>query len=262
MLLKNHFKGKLKEVFLYITYKCNLKCLHCYMPDAKNIDMPIEAFEKMIEQLVGFGASKITLLGGEPTLHSLLPEFINTAKDLGITYIRMDTNGQFKQNLLKNPKLKLLNDICFSLDGIDSATHGTIRTRKNYYSVINNIKSAISYGYTVRVTMTLNSLNLSQVEQMASKLERLGVAALNLHLTSNSGKARHNKWLLVDEEKWINFYKQTVPKLSKYDITVKIPMRFAKNNDLPTRDITCEAAKASRLSITPDLKVYSCPLLL
>jgi len=52
-------------------------------------------------------------------------------------------------------------------------------------------------------------------------------------------------------------------KIDKYNIKIKIPKRYVEENEAGLKDIiTCEAAKASRLAITPDLKVYACPLLL
>lgn len=260
---KELFEGKLKEVFLYITDRCNLRCSHCYMPNTKNTDMPFDIFDVIMKEVVRLGASKVTLLGGEPTLHPLLPSFINTLKNLNVDYIRLDTNGQFKPELLENPDLRSLNDISFSLEGIDPKTHGAIRTMRNYYSVMDNIKKALSLNYIVRVTMTVNSLNLSQVEQIVAMLNRMGVSVLNLHLISKSGRARHNKHLLVKEEEWMEFYQQIVPNLTKYNIRLKVPQRYTRENDRNIENIiTCEAAKASRLAITPDLRVYACPLLL
>ncbi|NQV00153.1 MAG: radical SAM protein [Parcubacteria group bacterium] len=261
--LEKQFNGKLKEVFFYITDKCNLKCLHCYMPKAKNKDMPLDIFELMMKELVRFGTSKITFLGGEPTLHPLLPQFISVARKLGIKNIRVDTNGQFNPKLFENSNFKYLNDICFSIDGIDVKTHGAIRSENNYYFVFNNIKKALSHNYVVRVTMTINSLNFSQVEQMVVMLDKLGVSVLNFHLISNSGRARQNKWLQVEENDWIEFYQKITSEIPKHNIILKIPQRYIKSNDVSLKNtITCEAAKASRLAITPDLKVYACPLLL
>ncbi len=258
---EQRFNKKLKEVFFYITYKCNMKCIHCYMGEAKNTNMDVDNFKKLLKKLIDLGMNKATFLGGEPTLHPLLPEIIKITKILGVNYTRLDTNGEFKSDLLKNNDLKLLNDISFSLDGINPQTHGKIRSIKNYYSVINNIEKAISLGYQTRVTMTVNSLNLEQIEKMILKLEKIGVSVLNIHLTSENGRTKNNNWLLVDEKKWIEIYKKIKLKSNNYNIKVKIPRRYIKKNDLDNK-ITCEAVKCSRLLITPDFKIYSCPLLL
>lgn len=258
------FKGRLNQIFLYITRRCNLRCVHCYMGESKVEDISKNNFDSMIKKLVELGASKATILGGEPTLHKLLPYFIRSLKKLGISYVRLDTNGQFNSELLKNHSLKLLDDICFSLDGINPETHGKIRGKRNYSYVIKNIKRAVKLGYNVRVTHTVNSLNINQIKNLISKLDKMGVGVLNLHLVTNNGRAKENKWLYVNDKKWIEFVEKNLPGVSNYKIKLKFPRRFIfkKNLSLFKEKITCEGAKASRLSITPDLKVYACPLLL
>ena len=261
-LFEERFSGKLREVFLYITSRCNLKCPHCYMGDAKNINMDMDILKNLLKKTVELGATKVTFLGGEPTLHPLLSNFIKIAKDLGFDYIRMDTNGEFNSYLLDDSDFKKLSDICFSLDGIGPKTHAKIRTINNYYSIIKNIKKAILMRYKVRVTMTVNSFNLHQMERMVAKLEKMGVSALNIHLVSKNGRAKNNELLLVEESKWINFYKKIFPKLAKYNIKIKIPRRYIKESEYQNYGVTCESAKSSRILISSDFKIYSCPLLL
>lgn len=261
---EKRFEGKLKEVFLYITNRCNLRCRHCYLGDVNNFfDMDINAAKTLLEKTVRLGATKLTILGGEPTLHPFLPKIIKITKDLGFAYVRLDTNGEFSPNLLNNPDLQKLSDICFSLDGADAKTHAKIRTEKNYYSVTKNIAMAISKRYKVRVTMTVNSFNLHQIGQLAEKLEKMGVSALNIHLISKNGRAKNNKLLLLKEKDWMDCYKKTLPTLSKYQIKIKIPQRYIKKAKLNNNcEPTCESAKSSRILVAPDFKIYSCPLLL
>jgi len=256
------FNGKLEEVFIYITSKCNLRCLHCYMGDAGNVNMDKNNFKKLLNKLIKLGASKITFLGGEPTLHPFLPEFIEIAKQMGVGYVRLDTNGEFDSKLLNDAAFKKLSDISFSLDGVDAKTHAKIRSVKNYNSIIKNIKKAVALKYKVRVTMTANSYNFRQIEKVAAKLDKMGVSSLNVHLISANGRAKDNGILLVREEDWMDYYNNVLPRLRKYKIKVKIPKRFIKKDESQDYGITCESAKASRLLMTADFKIFACPLLL
>ncbi|MBL7050051.1 MAG: radical SAM protein [Nitrospira sp.] len=65
-----------------ITYRCNLKCLNCnrsctQAPSNKN--MSIEQIRKFVKESAerDIKWKRIRLLGGEPTLHSDLPEILN-----------------------------------------------------------------------------------------------------------------------------------------------------------------------------------------
>src|ERR1700720_2163372 len=69
---ESHFKN-LHQVFMYITDRCNLECEQCiYKPSISHfINEEIE-FSTALELLRNFrsiGASKVTFLGGEPTLY-------------------------------------------------------------------------------------------------------------------------------------------------------------------------------------------------
>ena len=86
------------------------------------------------------GAFKITLLGGEPTLHPFFLKFIQIAKEQGVKNIRVDTNGSFQTKILENPIFQLANEISFSLEGADKKTHCAVRPASNYRLLLLNIK--------------------------------------------------------------------------------------------------------------------------
>ena len=101
---KEYFKN-LKQVFLYITDECNLRCSHClYKPDLtfhlKEKEIDLETALALISDFREMGASKLTIMGGEPTLYGIDQEWkpllkvISEARNLGYEYIRIDTNGQ------------------------------------------------------------------------------------------------------------------------------------------------------------------------
>ena len=259
------YGGKLKQIFLYITNKCNLECKHCYMEigETDKAEMSLEGYVSVLEELISLGATKATFLGGEPTIHPDLSEMVKIAREAGMDYLRLDTNGEFRKEFLEDENLKCLDDICFSLDGANEITHGKIRNERNYYNVLKNIEYAVNLGYNVRVTTTLNSLNIEEVGRMIELLEGMNVNTLNLHLTSNNGRTRNNDWLLIEPEEWMERYTDILENVPSYGINIKIPIRFISAEDPSFKDtITCESAKYSRLAIGPSFEVYSCPLLI
>ncbi|OIO46187.1 hypothetical protein COX24_03700 [bacterium (Candidatus Gribaldobacteria) CG23_combo_of_CG06-09_8_20_14_all_37_87_8] len=258
------FTGNLKEIFAYITLRCNMKCLHCYLGEAKQEDMPLKEYTNIVQQLVKMGASKLTLLGGEPTLHPLFFKFITVAKKQGVNCVRVDTNGSFNAKILEKPVFKLADELSFSLEGANANTHQAVRPFSNYELLIKNIQKAIRLDYQTRVTMTVNSLNLNQIIPLVSQLSDLGVKSLNLHLISENGLAKQNQQLLVSAKCWIRTRQKLEKELLKFsNIEVKVPFRFIKGQiNEQKKTITCEAVKNSRVLIMPNLKIYSCPLLL
>ena len=81
---------------IFITNKCNLKCTGCFARHVMRADgdyISVEEYTNVIETLVSKGGKQVNMLGGEPLLHSKLPELIsiNKSYDLSTTIY---TNGK------------------------------------------------------------------------------------------------------------------------------------------------------------------------
>lgn len=77
--------------------KCQLSCANCYKrgsPTAGHAkgDMPADFVADCLRQARDAGFAEAVLLGGEPTLHPQLPEFVRLALELGLDPI-VCTNG-------------------------------------------------------------------------------------------------------------------------------------------------------------------------
>ena len=74
---------------------CNQSCIWCYnmskLYDSHQISE--EMFDSILIKLVANGCNKLLLIGGEPTLHPLLPYFIIKAIEAGISRVFIVSNG-------------------------------------------------------------------------------------------------------------------------------------------------------------------------
>src|SRR5689334_20017551 len=63
--------GRFRNLYVYITNRCQLRCTHCYMGDRLDAaqKMPYEQVLDTLRVWRRMGSSKVTILGGEPTLH-------------------------------------------------------------------------------------------------------------------------------------------------------------------------------------------------
>src|SRR3990172_609666 len=58
---------KIKDILVYVNSVCNLQCPMCYMQDFKKLpDVDLETFRDIVRK---HKRCKISLIGGEPTLH-------------------------------------------------------------------------------------------------------------------------------------------------------------------------------------------------
>lgn len=279
---KSFFDGKLAQVFLYITDKCNIDCVQClYKPDRTfsfgRGFIPLEVGNKLLRQFYELGARKLTLLGGEPTLHPRFFEFASCAKDLGYEYIRIDTNGQFGSNLIRQNKFEMFDEITFSLDGHIPEVNDEVRGKGTFAKCLARIDQAVESGIKVQITSCIHRGLLELGESGRHKLTDMidfflskGVDKCNFHSLVKTGVAR-DTWsgdihLGVEEYLWayelVDRYRND---LEQNGDRVRIPKGFI---DLETfvkeRSYYgyCSAKQADRVLVFPNQMIRLCSLMI
>lgn len=136
------------------------------------------------------GSTRLTLLGGEPTMHPDLPSIIRNATGRGYR-VSITTNGIFPPARLATILASGLCAISFSLDGSTPEIHDTLRPsatgRSTFYRTVGSIRQAVfsraKRGYTVCVNHTIFPRNLHDTETMIRFAAGLGVDHVRLHFT-------------------------------------------------------------------------------
>jgi len=281
-----HFK-ELKQVFLYITDECNLSCVQClYKPNLtfhlKNKEIELDTALNLISDFKELGASKLTIIGGEPTLYGLsegsepLFHVIRDAKQLGYEYVRIDTNGMFSDQMLDDPDFKKLDEITFSLDGYNSELNDPVRGLGTFEKIISNMKKAVVNDYNVNITCCLHKELLktdgdgtSRLDSMIEFASSLGISRINFHDLFKTGIPR-DTWTgniqssIVD---WASVFEDVTKKIEaeQYTIPVRIPQCFitAKEFDSnPGYYGYCPVKMGERVLVHPNGIIRICSLLI
>lgn len=277
----NYFNNKIKQVFVYITSRCQLRCRQClYKPllcnESTDIDFYILA--DLLKEFHKFGAYKLSFLGGEPTIYNdrkhmkNLGDVIAEAKQIGYRYIRADTNGQFGHSFLNQQKIQLLDEITFSLDGHDEKTNDAVRGSGTYRLCIENIKNAVSKGYKVQITSCVHKYSCPDTQtgienliKMIRFAESIGVSSINFHPILKVGIER-DTWIDHTDilpDTWKSIYEELMKLVlnSAFQIKVRIPMRFCeKEAVLLSREkyFYCPLEMGERALIMPDGQIKVC----
>lgn len=108
----------LSETILRITYRCNERCVFCWIEDDQP-PVPTELIRRSISQAYGQGARILTFSGGEPTLHPDLATLAGYARELGFKGITCQTNGLLLDEARRvQPLLDAgINEFCLALHG-------------------------------------------------------------------------------------------------------------------------------------------------
>ncbi len=90
---------------IMLTYRCNLNCPYCFANEFVNrtdADITEEDFCHAVSFLAAEPGTSVGLIGGEPTIHPKLPEFIRIlAKNKNVDHVMVYTNALWLEPLLK-----------------------------------------------------------------------------------------------------------------------------------------------------------------
>lgn len=258
------------HLFVSLTQKCNLRCKHCYL-GTERLNNPIsftyDEMRRIMAYFSSLGTTRITFLGGEPTLHKDFVKILNEAYDSGFDVL-VDTNGIFPKKLLKEIRNDRITYFNFSLDGSVADLHEKIRGENTFNMCLENIKYAVERGFNVGIVDTLSTINLEDVPKMIKLAEELGVTLLNFHKLTRTGCA----WEMIDNiippEKWIKFVDWLeMERFKKPKLPIILYPPFYSRIDSFKRYLNkgykgCIARQFERISIYPDGSAFLCTLML
>ncbi len=187
---KNHFtipensiSPSLRYLELQLTKKCNLKCKHCYLGRAENIEIPIDVSKMVIKDFEKMQGLKLMVSGGEPLLYSRFDDLNDFLKDVKLRRVLL-TNGIN----LKKMEISSLNfdEIQISIDGLEEA-HDKLRGKGTFKQALEGLEYAKNHGYDVSVATMITSYNLKDFKKMSEIFHKYGVRSWGIDLPCVSG---------------------------------------------------------------------------
>jgi radical SAM protein with 4Fe4S-binding SPASM domain len=170
------------RVLLLPTMRCTGKCIFCITnskPNNGHHEMDIDTWRDIAYRVCDeLQPCSVDVVGGEPLIrYDIVLEIakILSAKN---TLIKIITNGLAFTNkervnelyaILKNAK----HNIQISLDGFKEA-HNTIRPGVDFDKVIEAICNVSQAGLTFGINLTINKLNLNNIENLMSEIIQYG----------------------------------------------------------------------------------------
>ena len=126
-----------RKALVQINEDCNLHCAHCFVSATKvGKHMPlVEVLDKVIPRLAQCRVTRVTLTGGEPTLHPDFMEIVRAFHDAGMQ-VGICTNA----TTLDDDRIAELAEVggvhCnVSLDGFAAESHGRFRGDRASFEV-------------------------------------------------------------------------------------------------------------------------------
>lgn len=200
---KTSVSPSLRYLELQLTKKCNLKCRHCYLGEAENIEIPFEIATKVVEDFEKMQGLKLLVSGGEPLLYSKFREFSDFLRDRQIRRVLL-TNGLN----LREMDTGWLNfdEIQVSVDGLEEA-HDKLRGKGTFKKAIEGIILARKHAIDVSVATMVTSCNLNDFKKMSELFHKYGVRSWGIDFPCVSGYLKENNSLIPDYRKAVEVMK-------------------------------------------------------
>lgn len=246
--------GYLASLFMELTYKCNLKCFHCYN-EKENVHQEISFndIKNAIEEAAELGVFGITLSGGECTLDKNFLEIAAYIRKKKIS-LSIFTNGQKfydEPDFLEKFLALYPSKIFLSLYSMDAATHdkvtGLVGSYKKTIAIIKYLRERnVEVGIKCFLTKH-NYKDYKAIEKFAEDIK--ASVTFDMTLLLNKDKSNTNVGLSPEEIKTL-YTNADSPFIEVIEKSVK-----KEGQDLD--EIICRGGHYF-VCIAPDLTVYPC----
>ena len=173
-----------------ITYTCNNRCPHCYLPSNKDPagTLTTEQWKQVIDKLWSLGIPQIVYSGGECTQQAdKLVELVAHAKQF-VTGIISNGTLVTKQLAVDLRKAEL-DWIQITLNSHKGITHDQMEGRPGAYDeTLRGIRNSITAGIVTNVNMTLTQKNKDDLPALIDLCKKLGVSQVSTNALINSGR--------------------------------------------------------------------------
>ena len=234
----------LRFMWLEVTSRCNLRCLHCYVgADALKPleELPTEAWKGAIREGAALGCRDVQFTGGEATLRKDLWDLVEFAKAEGYEFVEIFTNATTLNRERVRWMAEVGVNVAVSLYSYRPEVHDRITGRKGSFErTVEGIRSLVEHEVPVRIAIIVMRENEEDVKGTMEFVQKLGVdpSQVGVDVVRPTGRGRDEdlvpKWYprTTCPDFWIRDISQTRCWPGKIAITSQgdvIPCIFARD---------------------------------
>ena len=186
----------LRYLEVQLTWRCNLACAHCYLGEARAVDLPLSLFASVIREFEHMGGLKLMVSGGEPTLHPAWEEVNALLAGINLRRVLL-TNGV---NLGKIP-LEWLNfdEVQISLDGMEQG-HDLLRGKGSFIKALGGARRVAASPLALSIATQVHGGNLGEFEALEALARDLGAREWGIDAPCVAGRLTGDSPLSVSAE--------------------------------------------------------------
>jgi Fe-coproporphyrin III synthase len=178
---------------LYLTERCNSRCVSCDYWRHGRADVSIDSVARVLPDLAHLGTRLVLISGGEPLIHPQWAEIAQLLKDNGLDLWLLTSGLSLAKHSAR--VATLFQSVTVSLDGTDPAMYAAIRGLDAFGNVCEGIRAAADAGLRVGVRVTVQRRNYRHMADFvdlarecgASQVSFLAADVSNAHAFGRNG---------------------------------------------------------------------------
>lgn len=188
----------LNHVWLELTRRCNLQCVHCYADAGPRLPLSegltTHDWLEVIRSARASGCKTIQLIGGEPLLHPDLENLLKEARAINFESVEVFTNttriNSDMIGILKKYKVR----IALSFYASNAECHERITAVKgSYQRTVKAIKDLLAASIPLRVGLIQVNQSEDEVSRAREWLHELGIGQVGVdHVRAVGRGDKHN----------------------------------------------------------------------
>lgn len=187
-----------------ITFKCNMRCLHCASSVndgwSRGDELSLQEALDLCNELQELGCEEVTLSGGEVLLRKDWDLISRHLVSLGIRTSIISNGFIINQAMSDQIKKAGIYLVAISLDGMEK-THNHIRdNRDSFRRVCKAVSCLKDKELRVNIVTHANRMNLSELPAMEDLVVSLDTDVWRIQLGSPMGRMGHHPELLIAPE--------------------------------------------------------------
>jgi Fe-coproporphyrin III synthase len=163
---------RLPLVTLYLTERCNSRCVTCDYWRHGRVDLNLQAVMRLLPSLLQLETKVVLVSGGEPLLNPQWADIAQLLQESGLKLWLLTSGLSLAKHVRR--VARLFDAITVSLDGTNRATYAAIRGLDAFDKVCEGIRAAAATGAAVSVRVTLQRANYRELLTFVELARQLG----------------------------------------------------------------------------------------
>jgi MoaA/NifB/PqqE/SkfB family radical SAM enzyme len=168
---------RLPLVTLYVTDRCNSRCVTCDYWRHGREDMNLAAVTRLLPSFEQLQTQVVLLSGGEPLLNPEWPAIARLLRGRGLKVWLLTSGLALAKHAAR--AAELFDAVTVSLDGTDAATYAAIRGLDAFEKVCEGIRAVSHQGVAPGIRVTLQRANYRQLPEFVDLAKELGARSVS-----------------------------------------------------------------------------------